>query len=63
MKGADIPQEQPEVANLEASEVSTNQQALPVPLFSGEAKFALQWLCETWGQFAVEAPVERPGKK
>lgn len=62
MKSADIP-ETADAGNVEADELATNQQAMPVPLFAGEAKFALQWICEPYNQFTREAPADRPGKK
>jgi hypothetical protein len=63
MKSADVPSERPDAGNLDENEVSTNQQALPVPLFAGEASLALHWLCNPYNQFTREAPAERPGKK
>lgn len=61
--GANQPDPDPSVGNLDANEVSTNKQASPLPMFAGEAKFALVWLCEPYNQFTKEAPAERPGKK
>lgn len=59
----EIPEATADVGNLESDEVSSNQQAVVVPLFAGEAKFALKWLCDPFNQFTREAPAERPGKK
>lgn len=61
--GGNLPDPNQSVGNLESDEVSTNQQAVPLPLHAGEAKFALRWLCEPFNQFTKEAPAERPGKK
>lgn len=61
MKGSDVSTVEP--ANVEPAELSSNQQAVPVPLFAGEAKFALVWLCDPFNQFTKDAPQERPGKK
>lgn len=58
----DLP-EQADTGNVSEDEVSTNQQVLVLPLFAGEAKFALKWLCDPFGRFTREAPLERPGKK
>ena len=64
MKGSrDLPDSAGDVGNLEDREVSTNRQAMPLPMFAGEAKFALVWLCEPFSQFTTPAPTERPGKK
>ncbi len=61
--GANIPDAAPDAANLEAEELSTNQEAAVVPMFAGAAKFALVWLSPAMDQFTREAPAERPGKK
>lgn len=53
----------PEPANVEAEDLSSNQEAVTVPMFTGEAKFALTWLCDPFNQFTQDAPSERPGKK
>lgn len=63
MKGADRTADSQDLGNIEEGELSSNQQAIPVPLVFGEASFALQWLCEPYNQFTREAPSERPGKK
>lgn len=63
MKGGNLPDPDPEVGNVDADEVSTNSESSVVPVFAGEAKFALVWLCEPFDQFTREAPAERPGKK
>ncbi len=63
MKGADRTADSQDLGNIEEGELSSNQQAIPVPLFAGETSFALQWLCEPYNQFTREASIERPGKK
>lgn len=60
---SDIPEADADVGNVDSGEISTNQQAIPVPIFAGEAKFALKWLSDPVGQFVKDAPTERPGKK
>jgi len=62
MKGGS--QDQPgETGNVEEREVSTNRQTQPLALFTGEAQFALVWLCDPYNQFTKPAPADRPGKK
>lgn len=63
MSKGSLPDPDSTAGNVEPDEVSTNQQAVPLPMFAGEAKFALVWLCEPYNQFTREAPAERPGKK
>ena len=62
MKSADVP-ETLETGNVDPDEISSNQQVIPVPMFAGEMKLALQWLCDPYNQFTREAPADRPGKK
>ena len=52
-----------ELGNLEPEEMSTNQQTIVLPVFAGEAKFALKWLSDPFNQFVRDAPMKRPGKK
>ena len=61
--GANIQDANPDPANLDSAELSTNQEATVAPLFAGETKFALAWLSPAMDQFTREAPAERPGKK
>lgn len=63
MKGGSVPEPEATTGNLDADELSTNQEAVAVPVFCGEAKFPLRWLDQPSGQFTREAPAERPGKK
>lgn len=62
MKGGNI-DTSPDPANIEPGELSTNQEATVLPVFAGETKFALVWLCDPFNQFTKDAPQERPGKK
>ncbi len=59
----DLPDTETELGNLDPGELSTNQQTIVVPVFAGEAKFALKWLCDPFKQFTKDAPMKRPGKK
>jgi hypothetical protein len=65
MKGgsANIPDPDLAMANTEAEEYSTNQEASVLPWLAGEQKVALRWISPVYNQFTKEAPVERPGKK
>lgn len=60
---SDLPDSEADLGNLSEDELSSNQQAVVVPVFAGEAKFALKWLCDPVAQFTRDAPAERPGKK
>lgn len=63
-KGLDtLPDTEPDPGNLSDDDLSTNQQVIVVPVFAGEAKFSLKWLCDPFNQFTKDAPVSRPGKK
>ena len=59
----DLPDSEPDPANVSDDELASNQQVVVVPLFCGEAKFALKWLCDPFNQFTKDAPAKRPGKK
>lgn len=61
--GTNLPDPGPDPANVDSGELSTNAQATPLPMFSGEAKFALIWLSPAYNQFTQPAPDERPAKK
>lgn len=61
--GTNLPDPDLNMANSEAEEYSTNQEASVVPWFCGEQKIALRWVSPVYNQFTKEAPVERPGKK
>ena len=52
-----------DTANIQGTDFSTNQQAVPVPWFVGERKISVRWVSPVYNQFTKEAPVERPGKK
>lgn len=62
-KGVNQPEKEPDVANLDSGELSSNEEAVAIPWFCGERKFALKWLSPIYHQFTREAPAERPGKK
>lgn len=65
MKGGVKNQPDPEqdTANVDAEEMSTNQEGVVVPWFTGEQIVALRWISPVYNQFTKEAPAERPGKK
>ena len=62
-KGANIPDPDPDLGNIDETDMSSNQQVVVVPLFCGEAKFAVMWLCYPFNQLVKDAPMKRPGKK
>lgn len=62
-KGANKVEESPDPSNVDQSELSTNQEATAIPMFCGEAKIPVRWISEIMGQYAKEAPAERPAKK
>jgi hypothetical protein len=62
-KGVNVPTDTSDLANIDETELSSNQEAVAVPWFCGERKFALKWISPTYNQFTREAPAERPGKK
>jgi len=53
---------EPEVAGTDEEDISTNQEALPVPYIAGERKVAVRWLSEVYNQYTVEVEVDT-GKK
>ena len=57
----DKPSNEPDPANLDQSELVSNQEAVPVPWFCGERKIALTWISPIYNQFTTDAPAE--GKK
>ena len=61
--GTNLPDPGPDPANVDSGVLSTNAQAIPLPMFSGEAKFALTWISPPYNQSTLPAPDERPGKK
>lgn len=63
MKGTQLPDTDANLGNVEEEDLATNQEGTAVPLHAGEARFALVWLSDPFGQFTREAPAERPGKK
>ncbi len=48
---------------VEEQEVSTSQEALPVPILMGTRKIAVKWISQLYNLNAVEVPAERSGKK
>lgn len=53
---------QPEVAGTTEEDISTNQEALPVPYIAGERKVAVRWMTDVYNQYTVEVQVDT-GKK
>ena len=52
----------PDIANLDRSELASNQEAVPVPWFCGEGKFAPTWIAPIYGLYWIDAPAGA-GKK
>lgn len=61
--GANLPAEDPTAANLDAGELSSNQEATPVPWGSGEFMVPAKWITGITEREEREAPAEVPGKK
>lgn len=61
--GSKKPTPQPDMGNVATSEVSTNQQAISIPVVFGTNKVALAWISPALNQFTRPAPTSRPGKK
>lgn len=63
MKGGqpNRPQPQPDPANLDDAELTSNQEAKVVPWFAGQRKFALTWISPVHNQFSKDVPTS--GKK
>lgn len=57
------PPAEPEPTGIEEEQVSTSQEAVPLPVLMGERKVAVRWISRVYKQFSKPAPVERPGKK
>ena len=63
-KGAtDLPDATADLGAVDEADLSSNQEAVVIPFFCGEAKFAVKWLCYPFKQFTKDAPTKRPGKK
>jgi hypothetical protein len=52
----------PVVAGTEEEDVSTNQEAVPIPYLAGERKVAVRWLSNAYKQYSVEVKADS-GKK
>lgn len=55
------PQPKPDLANLDESELASNQEATAVPVLSGQRKFAVTWVSPCYNQFTKDVPTQ--GKK
>jgi hypothetical protein len=55
--------EEPDPTGLDDQQLSTSQEAVPLPWLAGERKIAVKWISRIYNQFAREAPVERGSKK
>lgn len=55
------PQPVPDMANLDQSELVSNQEAKVIPWFCGRRKFPLIWICEATNLFTTDA--DASGKK
>lgn len=65
MKGGNVNvgNEDQSPGNLTEEDLSTNQQAVPIPWHCGEASFPLRWLCEPFKIYTEDVPSEIPNKK
>jgi hypothetical protein len=54
-------QENPDPANLDYSELSSNQEAKAVPWMAGERAIAVEWVSPIYNQFTKDVP--SAGKK
>lgn len=65
MKGGstNIPDQPQDQANMDDTDLSTNQEGIVLPWFCGEQKIAVHWISPVYNQTTKEAPTERPGKK
>jgi hypothetical protein len=63
MKGGQPPvkQEEPDPANLDESELASNQEVKCVPWMSGERAVAVEWISPVYDQFTKNVPTR--GKK
>jgi len=52
-----------DLMNVTEEESATNQEAVVLPWFAGEGKFALKWISPPYEQFTRLVPQERPSKK
>jgi hypothetical protein len=58
----DTRDDQPDPANIDAEELSTNEQANILPIFAGESKFATIWLCLPFNEYSKDAGESSPKK-
>jgi len=57
------PPPEPNPAGIEDEQVSSSQEAVPVPFVTGTRKIAVKWISRVYNQKSKPAPAERPGKK
>ena len=62
-KGANLPQDTPDISGLDETELATNQQAIPLPWWCGTTVLKANWVSPACDQFCVGVPVSVPGKK
>lgn len=55
-------QEQPDPANLDQSELASNQQATCVPWFCGQQSIAVTWISPVYNVFHRDAPSSQQKK-
>lgn len=48
---------------LEAEDLATHQEAIPIPFICGTQLVALRWMTPALDRVARQAPQDRPGKK
>lgn len=63
MGGGPKPPKIPEQTGLEQEQLSSAEEAVPLPYVAGTQKIAVKWITNTYGQFTKDAPQERPAKK
>lgn len=54
--GGKTPTPKPDMANVDESEVATNQQAIAIPVVCGTGKVALRWVSPALNQFTRPVP-------
>lgn len=62
-KGTNLDAAENDIASVDGDDLSTNQEAVVLPVCMGEVKLAVHWISPPYNQFTKVAPVERPGKK
>jgi hypothetical protein len=61
--GGKTPDLEPDLLPVEDEEVSTHQEAVPVPYLAGTQKIALRWISPALNMVTKQAPDQKAGKK